>query len=434
MYRIVTTKGSIRWIEDRKTSTFSPDGIYTGIDGILFDVTDRMMALEDKQQLESRLRKTQRLETIGTLAGGIAHDFNNILTPILGYAEMGVLSLSKGESLHEYFSEIMQAAERAQNLVSQILTFSRANESTPSVISVQSMINEALKLLRPSIPSTISIELQMEASCRNILADPSQIHQVIVNLCTNAFQAMEESGGILTIDLHETLIKHDMLKAFPKLQAGHYVQLNVSDSGHGMTESIMERIFEPFYTTKSVNKGTGLGLSVVHGIITSYRGEITVESTLGKGTTFRVYLPVINEKATHETSDEAPTGGTGKILIIDDEKAAIQMLSIMMTRLGFSVETECSPVRALSRFRQNPDHFDLVITDLTMPDMTGIELAKELHKTNNSLPVILMTGYGKDIELTIPLNNYGVHKILKKPVKLAQLAASVNELLSCNNQ
>jgi PAS domain S-box-containing protein len=432
-YRIVTKQGDFRWIEDRKTSTFSNEGQFTGIDGILFDITERVTAQEERLLLEAQLRRSQRLETIGTLAGGIAHDFNNILTPILGYAEMGVISLPNDDPLQEYFTEIMQAAERAQNLVSQILTFSRAQEHTPVAVSVQAIISEALKLLRPSIPSTITIEQHIDKSCGAILADPSQIHQVIVNFCTNAFQAMERSGGLLKIDLREILMDEGMQKAFPKLKQGNYVRMSISDTGSGMDEATMERIFEPFFTTKSVNKGTGLGLSVVHGIVTSYNGEITVESIPGKGTTFRVYLPVIDDQAARDATPPPLAKGSGHILFVDDEAAAVQMMTHMLTKLGFSVNAECSPIEALKLFNQNPDHFDVVITDLTMPVMTGLQLAAELHKTRPELPVILMTGYGKNIEQIIPISRYGVCKMLKKPVRLAQLALTLNEVISSNH-
>ncbi|MEI8032752.1 MAG: PAS domain S-box protein [Chlorobiaceae bacterium] len=431
-YRIAMKSGLYRWFEDRKTSTFSAGGIYTGTDGILFDITERVRAQEAKQNLESNLRKTQRLETIGTLAGGIAHDFNNILTPILGYAEMGTSSLTEEDPLHDYFNEIMLAAERAQNLVSQILTFSRAQESMPAIVNVQAIVSEALKLLRPSIPSTITIEQQIEGNCRNILADPSQIHQVIINLCTNAFQAMESSGGVMTITLRESSPESTSRKQHPDLQGKEFLELSISDTGTGMDETTMERIFEPFFTTKTVNKGTGLGLSVVHGIITSFRGEITVESRLGEGSTFRVYLPVINDDMLTAPAAEIPEAGNGSILLVDDEPATLRMMEVMITRLGFTVHSTGSSLGALELFSSNPEEFDLVITDLTMPEMTGIELAGELHKKRPQLPVILMTGYGKDIEHTLPLSHYGICKFLKKPVKLTSMAATIKEVLSSN--
>ncbi|WP_449258574.1 PAS domain S-box protein [Chlorobium limicola] len=436
VYRIVHPDGAVRWIEDRRTSVFFEDGSYSGIDGILFDITDKVAAQEEKQQLESRLKKTQRLETIGTLAGGIAHDFNNILTPVLGYAEMGAMSLSDDDPLHEYFAEIMQAAGRAQNLVAQILTFSRADERTPVVVSVQAIVVEALKLLRPSIPATITIRQTIDGNCGHILADPSRIHQVIVNLCTNAFQAMENSGGDIAIDLREIAPDSELRKLMPKLTGDRYVQLSVSDTGHGMDDATMERIFEPFYTTKPVNKGTGLGLSVVHGIVTSCKGDVAVESVVGKGSTFRIYLPVIKGQTALQEGEAARLQGSqsASILFVDDEPATVQLMSVMMGKLGFSIRALSSPVDALVLFRNDPAAFDIVITDLTMPEMTGIEFARELHEISPHLPVVLMTGYGKDIEYTVPLSRYGIRKLLKKPVRLAQLAQSVREVLSVSDQ
>jgi two-component system cell cycle sensor histidine kinase/response regulator CckA len=430
-YRIIMKNGTVKWLEDRKTSVFSRKNIFTGIDGILFDITERIMAQKENQQLESSLRKAQRLETIGTLAGGIAHDFNNILTPILGYAEMGVLSLDNDESQQEYFNEIIQAAERAKNLVAQILTFSKTEESTHELVSVQEIVDEALKLLRPSIPSIITIEKQLDNTCRNILGDPSQIHQVIINLCTNAFQAMEESGGLLTIKLKEIIPDSGLLKQLPKPEAESYVKLSISDTGTGMDERTIERIFEPFFTTKSVNKGTGLGLSVVHGIITSFKGVITVDSQSEKGATFSVYLPVVNEQIMKAAKGESCTKGYGHILFVDDEPTVLKMMTMMITKLGFKTQALSSSLQALELFRQNPERFDLVITDLTMPEMTGAELAEQIHKTNPQLPIILMTGYGKAIE-TIPLSQYGICKYLKKPIKLAEMAATINDVLFRN--
>ena len=430
LYRIITKNGSVRWLEDRKTSVFSPKGKFTGIDGILFDVTERIMAQKEHQMLETNLRRTQRLETIGTLAGGIAHDFNNILTPILGYAEMGVLSEDSNAFQQEYFTEIFKAAERAKHLVAQILTFSKVQESSLDTVSVQEVIDEAMKLLRPSIPSTITIEKRLDNSCRSILADSSQIHQVIVNLCTNAFHAMEESGGLLTIQLQEIIAGKSLKKKLPKLHAESYVKLSISDTGTGMDESTIERIFEPFFTTKAVDKGSGLGLSVVHGIVTSFNGEIDVESSLKNGTTFNVYLPVVDKQA--ETTllvTETPIKGSGSILFVDDEPAVLRMMTIMITKLGFKIHAMISPLQALELFRQSPERFDLLITDLTMPEMTGIELSEKLHETKPNLPVILMTGYEKDIKHTDSPGEYGICQFLKKPVTMTQIATAINETL-----
>ncbi len=429
VYRIIDEHNSVKWIEDRKTSTFSDEGQFSCIDGILIDITERVNVLNSQNELEKRMRKTQRLETIGTLAGGIAHDFNNILTPIMGYAEMGLLTLSGDDPHYEYFSEIVRAADRAQNLVLQILTFSKAQESTPSVVSVQSILQEALKLLRPSIPATISINANIQ-QCRNILADPSKIHQVIVNLCTNAFQAMEENGGDLSIELREVIPEGVLGKELAKNGHERFVNLSVSDTGCGMDDATMERIFEPFFTTKSVNKGTGLGLSVVHGIIKSFGGEITVESRKGKGSSFSIFLPVIEEQQKKSEHDERPIQGSCRLLFIDDEESTLKMMSTMLTKLGFSVKVFSSPRRALEVFRQDPAAFDLLITDLTMPEMNGIELISALHEIREDLPVILLTGYGKEIENNLSLARYGISKLLKKPVKMAQLTREINEVIS----
>jgi two-component system, cell cycle sensor histidine kinase and response regulator CckA len=437
VYRIVTPEGEPRWIEDHMRSLFSNDGSYNGIEGMLCEVTDRITSLEEARRLELQLRKSQRLETIGTLAGGIAHDFNNILTPILGYAEMGLSSLADDDPMHEFFAEILLAAERAQKLVAQILTFSRAEEGKIEPVSMQAIIDEAILLLRPSIPATIIIEEYIDHSCRKILADPNQMHQVVVNLCTNAFHAMEQTGGTLRIGLREISASASLPSAMPKLPAGEYVDLTISDTGTGMDDLTIERIFEPFFTTKSIEKGAGLGLSVVHGIITAASGQLSVESNQGKGSTFHVYLPVIEKKTIARKEDKPAPVAVAKqaanVLFIDDEPAAIHMVTIMMTKLGYNIHAEKSPTEALKIFREQPDKFDLVITDLTMPDMTGLQLTTELHKISPSIPVILMTGYGKVLDHDTPLRHYGIHRLLKKPVKLAQLATAIQEVLSSTN-
>jgi signal transduction histidine kinase/CheY-like chemotaxis protein len=435
VYRIITAQNTVRWVEDHRTSIFSEDGLYTGINGILCDISDRIASQEEALRLESQIQKSQRLETIGTLAGGVAHDFNNILTPIIGYAEMGLATLSEDEPLHEYLTEIMNAAERAQKLIAQILTFSRSQQGKPSPLNLQSSITETIRLISPTLPSSISIEQQIDASCRNVMADPSQIHQVIVNLCTNAIHAMEETGGTLKIELKE--ISHEAELSLRKLnlQEGTvYAELSVSDTGTGMDEETLARIFEPFFTTKTIDKGTGLGLSVIHGIITRANGRIYVDSTKGKGATVHIYLPVIEDS--HHFQHEKHPGiikQSGSVLFVDDEPSAVQMMTIMMTKLGFRIKAEQSPVEALKIFSEHPDQFDLVITDLTMPEMTGIQLAGELHKISPAIPVILMTGYGKIIDHDTPLSYYGISRLLKKPVKLVQLASAVNEVLSVTN-
>ncbi len=431
IYRVMTAADQpVRYVEDRCNSIFDEDGKYLGIDGIRLDITERVRAEEERAQLESVVRKRQRLETIGTLAGGIAHDFNNILVPVLGYAEMGMAETNTDQPLHDYFERIMSAAERAKNLVAQILTFNRPGESAPKPVSLPELLNEVLHLLRPSIPANIDIKLLINENCRNILADLSQIHQMIVNLCTNAFQAMEDKGGngVLTIALSE--VTDSPLCPRSCVPGKTYLMLQVSDSGIGMDETTMEHIYEPFFTTKPVNKGTGLGLAVVYGVVKSCKGDIAVESTPGQGATFRVFLPVIDENVEERSADTLIKPGGGRVLLVDDERSTVEVFGAMLTKIGYLVTGKTSSAEALAAVVHQPGEFDLVISDLTMPELSGIELAGKIHALEPKLPIVLVTGYGKNIDLPDEPNRFGIRQILKKPVKFELLAATVAELIN----
>ncbi|MEI8248753.1 MAG: ATP-binding protein, partial [Lentisphaerota bacterium] len=293
---------------------------------------------------------------------------------------------------------------------------------------VRLLLKEALKLLRPAIPAMIAIEQHVDNPCRNVLADPSHIHQIILNLCTNAFHAMEAAGGTLTLELREVAAADCPVCCKPDIE---YLMLRVTDTGTGMDQATMNRIFEPFFTTKPVNKGTGLGLSVVYGIVQSCKGEITVASAEGTGSTFKIFLPVIDADA-DESPDAGspPVMGKGRVLFVDDEPANLELMLVMLSKLGYIIATETSPVKAFDLFSRAPESFDLVITDLAMPGMTGLELAEKIHLKNPGLPVILMTGYGRDIDDTAALERCGIRQILKKPVKLHTLASSIHETIN----
>ncbi|TCD47240.1 ATP-binding protein [Chlorobium sp. N1] len=393
---------------------------------IINDITERRREENARQELEQRLVKAQRLEAIGTMAGGIAHDFNNLLTPILGYAEMGETEENAPRRLAGYFSEIRKAAERAKDLVSQILTFSRTEGGPSSPVSIQEVVQEALRLLRPSIPEAVSVRLEIDPACRSVMADTTKLHQVILNLCTNAFHAMEETGGTLTIGLREA--EHSGSPG--KVPTGASAELSIADTGTGMDETTLERIFEPFFTTKPVNRGTGLGLSVVHGIIAALDGEIQVESRPGEGTLFRIFLPLVDGRsAAPAPPGKATEKGDAAILYVDDEPASLRMMEIMLDRLGYRATALSSPEEAVRVFQPNPGEFDLLLTDLSMPAMTGIELAARLHEIRPSLPVVLMTGYGKEIGHARPISEYGITRLLKKPVKFAALAEALRAAL-----
>jgi PAS domain S-box-containing protein len=377
--------------------------------------------------MEEHLRQGQKMEAIGTLAGGIAHDFNNILAAILGYVELALNDSRDNASLREKLEAIYNAGIRARDLVTQMLTFSRKDAQTKTPIDLEALVKDALKLLRPAIPTTIEISKQLDAQgC--ILGDPSRINQVIMNLCTNAYQAMEAGGGILGICLSEVELNGtpDIPVTRP---AGRYAKLTVSDTGVGIPGEHLDRIFDPYFTTKPQGKGTGLGLAVVHGIVKSHGGTVEVESRVGKGTRFDLYLPLTQAPLeTQITEAQRPAGGSERILLVDDEAFILDIGNAMLSKLGYAVTTTGDPAQALELFGERPSHFDLVITDMTMPKMTGDKLACELLRIRPDIPVILCTGYS---ELTSPKKAaaMGIKGYLTKPVSMNALSGMVRKLL-----
>jgi len=401
----------------------------TATQGIIRDITKRKKSEEEKANLEEQLRRAQKLETIGTLAGGIAHDFNNILAPIMGYTDMALLNLNKTDPLYRDLQHVLKGAHRAKELVEQILLFSKQSEKERKPLAIQSLVKEALKLLRPSIPTTIEIKQYIDSSCNKVQADATQIHQVIVNLCTNAWQAMEEEGGTLTIELTESELDQSIAKLYPNLNQGKYVRLSISDTGPGMNKETQERIFEPFYTTKAVNKGTGLGLSVVHGIVSSHKGDIHVVSKPGKGSVFHIYLPTIKSEETVATKQSIKLAkGSEYVMVVDDEIAIGDLIKRMLENFGYQTEVYNSGLDAFEAFKDNPNKFDLLITDLTMPQMTGFDLADQIHKIKEQLPVIIMTGFGDSITKATK-ERYGVKQVLVKPVAIEQLTTAIRKAL-----
>jgi PAS domain S-box-containing protein len=383
--------------------------------------------------LEKQLRQAQKMEAIGLLAGGIAHDFNNILSSIIGYSELAQQKLPPEPSpVSGYLEQVLKAGERARELVKQILTFSRQTEKERKPLQLSLIIKEALKLLRSSLPSTIEIRTGIRAKIDTVLADPTEIHQVLMNLCTNAAYAMREKGGILTVDLDDLAIRHPSASPHHDLKPGAYLVLMVSDTGVGIAAAHLDRIFEPFFTTKAPGEGTGMGLSVVYGIVKSIGGSIAAESRPGNGTTFRVYLPrVEHEAANHPQTVESLPRGTERILFIDDEAAIARFGREMLGYLGYRVVTETSSEVALNLFRTQPDAFDLVITDLTMPGMTGISLAQEIARIRPNIPIILCTGLGCDLQEDISIGT--IREVLAKPITLKQFSTAIRKALDGGN-
>ncbi|WP_456408268.1 PAS domain-containing hybrid sensor histidine kinase/response regulator [Caldithrix abyssi] len=421
--------GSLFWESVIISPLFNEKGEITQFLGLKQDITAQKELEEEKKRLEKHLQQKQRLETIGTLAGGIAHDFNNILTPILGYAEMIKMAHAQDQKLKGQVEQIIKASLRARDLIQQILMFSRQLDDEPKPILLQNIVNEAYHLLRASIPRTIELIRKIDKNCKPVLGDPAKLHQVFMNLCTNAYQAMETTGGTLTIELKSVIPDEEMINRYPSLSSKPYVCLTVSDTGIGMDAPTMERIFEPFFTTKEVGRGTGLGLSVVHGIVKNYGGEIIVESRKGVGTTFHVFLPAADlpEKEEANQNAEIPTGHE-KILLVDDESMVLDLQKNILEYLGYEVESFSDPLQALKCFEEDGKRFNLLITDLTMPHLTGIELAQKIRQLDDSLPIILLTGYSEELTPTLK-EKYGIKEVLMKPVSAAQLAQAVRSVL-----
>lgn len=409
-------------------ATFSP--IYDD-DNQIKSYVSVQRDITNEAKLESQLRQAQKMEAIGTLAGGIAHDFNNILFAIIGYNDLAMEETPKDSPPYLYLKEVSTASARAANLVSQILTFSRHGENEQRIQNITPIIKEAIKMLRRTLPSTIDIKQMIDENCSLIMADPTQIHQVIMNLCTNAYHAMREKGGTLEIQLRDTEVSGEFAANHEGLLPGQYLLLSVNDTGKGMDEKIRERIFEPYFTTKDVGEGTGLGLATVHGIVRNHQGIITVQSEEGKGTTFNVYFPVKGKSKIQVENTVAGSGalhGTERILFVDDEVAISRMMDATLQRLGYKVRTFNDSQKALQCFKDNPHEFDLIITDQTMPKLIGSNLAKSALSIRPDIPIILYTGYSELINEQ-EAKNIGIRSFLKKPVNSNMLAREIRKIL-----
>lgn len=392
------------------------------------NITERNKKDEEHKKMESQLRQAQKMEAIGTLAGGIAHDFNNILGAIMGYTQLAMTEASPGSQLYDFLKEVFNGGHRAKDLIKQILTFSRQSEQSKQPFLIGTVLKEAIKLLRASLPSTIEIRQNIAHQVGPVLGDPTQIHQVLMNLCTNASQAMADKGGVLGIGLEEVTVTSEQASSMG-LEAGEYVCLRVSDTGPGIAKGILDRIFEPYFTTKGIGEGTGLGLSTVLGIVESHGGVIKLNPESGAGTTFSIYLPRhFSDTKPVENNQDPIESGVEKILLIDDEKSLAEMGSRMLKRLGYQVTMRTSSLEALELFRLHPDWFDLVITDQTMPQMTGMGLTKELLKIRPDIPVILCTGFSSAVTPDT-IKAVGIQGILMKPVIMEELAKTIRAIL-----
>ncbi len=404
-------------------------------------IVGRVWSLRDiteQRRLESQLQLSQKMDSLGTLAGGIAHDFNNILFPILGHTEMLLEDAAKEDAakeslFHSSLNQIYTGALRAKDLVNQILAFSRQDKNQLILMKMQPVIKEALKLIRSTIPAMIKIKQDIRADCGIIKADPTQIHQIVMNLATNAYHAMEETGGELTVTLEEIKLgKHEFLIP-PEMKSGIYACLSIADTGVGMTKSTTEKIFDPFFTTKEKGKGTGMGLSVVHGIVNSMRGHIQINSEPNKGSQFKVYFPTQKnaEEEQFPLTKEPIQGGTEQILLVDDEQAILTMARQMLERLGYQVISQTSSLEAIETFHRNPEKFDLVITDMAMPHLSGDKLAVELRRIRHDIPILICTGFSEAMSEE-KAATLGIRGFLMKPIRMKDFSQKIREVLDNN--
>lgn len=389
--------------------------------------------ITELRQLENQLRQSQKMKAIGTLAGGIAHDFNNILAGIIGYTEM-VMDDNDRTSLEYHRLElVLKGAHRGRDLIKQILTFSRQAEHDQKPVMLSDIVEEGLRLLRPLLPSTTQIRSNVLTGGDTVLADPAQMHQVLMNLCTNGVQAMGKKGGVLEISVTRDHFTNDNNTPFSGIKPGDYVTLKVHDTGCGMKPEVIEQIFDPFFTTKAHGEGTGLGLSVVHGIVKSHGGSIRVESEPGKGSLFSIYLPRIERKETAVDEELPARGGNECILFIDDENLLVELYNERLAQLGYDVVVTTSSLEALEIFKGEPGRFHLVITDYTMPDMTGIDLTKRLLQIRSDIPIILCTGYNDNIS-PHKAKNAGVTEFLLKPQSKRELDLAIRRVLDAKTE
>lgn len=397
--------------------------------GNVVSVVEVARDVTEQHDLESRLRQAQKMEAVGTLAGGIAHEFNNVLAIILGNVELALLCVSETNKTPKYLHAVRTASLRGRDIIRQLLSFSRKSEAERGIIDVGIITKESLKFLRASIPANVEIRATIPQKLSRINADATQIHQILINLCTNAVHAMEKDGGLLEIRLADVEIHKRLSTLFDHLEPGDYLRLSVSDTGHGIAPEDMGRIFEPFFTKKEVGKGSGMGLAVVHGIVKSYSGGITVESHVGRGTTVSVYFPADEAAVLSELSEEpALPAGTERVFLVDDEEELVAMIREVLINLGYSVEARTSSLEALELFRHDPGRYDVLITDMSMPKMMGDALAEEIMRIRPDIPVILCTGFSERIDEE-RARGMGIRAFMQKPLAMRDLALTLRKVL-----
>ncbi len=428
-YQIVHPTLGVRWLNQRNVMVRDNDNQPVAIEGVVTDITERKNLEEKQERMASELWHAHKMEAVGTLAGGIAHDFNNVLYAIMGNAELARADVQDGTAPAQCLDEVLVASTRARDLVRRILAFSRRETQNLTAVNVPDIVDEAIKLMRATIPATVEITMDLPALGCVTLADATQVHQVVMNLCTNASQALEPNGGRISIKVDEVDIPGNDVKNLPAGLTGDFIRLEIQDTGPGIDPETRGKIFDPYFTTKPIGQGTGMGLAVVHGIVINYGGAITVENAPQGGSIFRVYLPRTDASLESPIQDDPPIAiGAERILLVDDEPSLVRLNEKQLSRQGYQVASTTSSQMALEMFRSDPHSFDLVVTDQTMPDMTGDELAKALLEIRPNLPIILCTGYSSKISEE-NAHQVGIRAFLMKPFRHNELAIKIRETL-----
>lgn len=426
-YRFMRPDGTVTWLVGQARGQFTAEGVLSGYVGTITDVTKLKHADEERKKMEGHLRQSQKMESLGTLAGGIAHDFNNILNGTFGFVDLARLELPEGHSVHAWLDRIAASSQRARELVRQILTFSRKNEGERVPQRLDGVVSEALRLLRSSLPAMVTLESHISPRAPTVLADATQIHQVVLNLCTNAWHALPARGGRITVTLEPCAISAAQAAVNPELKAGPHLCLSVADNGTGIDAATLDHIFEPFFTTKQTGAGTGLGLAVVHGIVKSHGGSIVVRSTVGLGSTFEIYIPAVaapQPEAPATPEPAIPRGRGERILVVDDDTVSGFVIEKLVESLGYTTTRCTRPEDALTRVRTTPANFDLVISDLAMPGMNGEELLEKIHQVRADLPMFIVSGYVENARLRIQQRGIA-RAVLRKPVTRDELARTI---------
>jgi PAS domain S-box-containing protein len=427
-FQIRKKGGEIIWILTN-ARYFYEDGYPKGATVVVHNIDERKKAEEEKRHLEDQLRQAQKMEAIGTLAGGIAHDFNNILSAIMGYTEMSLLKISEDDNVRSYLQKVIKASNRARDMVRQILAFSRQASFERKPVRVSQVVKDAGKLLNASLPSTIDIRMDIDSGNGIVDADEIQIHQIIMNLCTNAAYSMRIDGGILGISLCTVELGEKEVAVHPEVKPGMFLKLSIRDTGGGISPEVMERIFDPYFTTKPRGEGTGLGLSIVHGLVKAHKGFISVENDFGSGAAFHIFLPKTENKVIPDKveSTDLPSGSE-RILFLDDEQAVADVGKQMLDYLGYHVTTHVSSTKALAHFQSDPDKYDLVITDMTMPELTGDKLSQQILSIRPDIPIIICTGHSEQITED-DARKMGIKAFVMKPYLIKDLAGKVRHVL-----